>query len=88
MAADRGEIGGHPDTLRIQLRRSVAAALTEIREGDTLHGGLTDRFATANGRTQTLPNRQQVAAAIHSMPRWPVSVKTGSRGFAFRSQIG
>jgi RNA polymerase sigma factor (sigma-70 family) len=33
------EIGGHPDTLRIQLRRSVAAALSEIRLGDSLHAG-------------------------------------------------
>ena len=33
------EIGGHPDTLRIQLRRSVAAALSEIRNGDSLHAG-------------------------------------------------
>jgi DNA-directed RNA polymerase specialized sigma24 family protein len=33
------EIGGHPDTLRIQLRRSVAAALAEIREGMLRDGG-------------------------------------------------
>jgi DNA-directed RNA polymerase specialized sigma24 family protein len=33
------EIGGHPDTLRIQLRRSVAAALAEIRHGDSMHAG-------------------------------------------------
>jgi RNA polymerase sigma factor (sigma-70 family) len=32
------EIGGHPDTLRIQLRRSIAAALAEIREGATSDG--------------------------------------------------
>jgi DNA-directed RNA polymerase specialized sigma24 family protein len=31
------EIGGHPDSLRIQLRRSVAAALAKIRTGDSLH---------------------------------------------------
>jgi DNA-directed RNA polymerase specialized sigma24 family protein len=29
------EIGGHPDTLRIQLRRSVAAVLAEIRHGES-----------------------------------------------------
>jgi DNA-directed RNA polymerase specialized sigma24 family protein len=33
------EIGGHPDTLRIQLRRSVAAALAEIRPGEPMNGG-------------------------------------------------
>jgi len=33
------DIGGHPDTLRIQLRRSVAAALSEIRHGDSIHAG-------------------------------------------------
>jgi DNA-directed RNA polymerase specialized sigma24 family protein len=33
------EIGGHPDTLRIQLRRSVAAALAEIQEGELRDGG-------------------------------------------------
>jgi hypothetical protein len=33
------EIGGHPDTLRIQLRRSVAAALAEIRHGESSHAG-------------------------------------------------
>jgi hypothetical protein len=31
------EIGGHPDTLRIQLRRSVAVALAEIRQGESVH---------------------------------------------------
>jgi len=31
------EIGGHPDTLRIQLRRSVAAVLAEIRGGESIH---------------------------------------------------
>ena len=31
------EIGGHPDTLRIQLRRSIAAALGEIRGGESMH---------------------------------------------------
>lgn len=33
------ELGGHPDTLRIQLRRSVAAALGEIRNGESSHAG-------------------------------------------------
>jgi DNA-directed RNA polymerase specialized sigma24 family protein len=33
------EIGGHPDTLRIQLRRSVAAALAEIRHGEPSDAG-------------------------------------------------
>lgn len=33
------EIGGHPDTLRIRLRRSVAAALAEIRGGESTHAG-------------------------------------------------
>jgi hypothetical protein len=32
------EIGGHPDTLRIQLRRSVASALADIREGERRDG--------------------------------------------------
>ena len=31
------QIGGHPDTLRIQLRRSVAAALAEIHGGESIH---------------------------------------------------
>jgi DNA-directed RNA polymerase specialized sigma24 family protein len=31
------EVGGNPDTLRIQLRRSVAAALAEIRGGESIH---------------------------------------------------
>jgi DNA-directed RNA polymerase specialized sigma24 family protein len=31
------ECGGHPDTLRIQLRRSIAAALAEMREGERSH---------------------------------------------------
>jgi RNA polymerase sigma factor (sigma-70 family) len=33
------EVGGHPDTLRIQLRRAVAAALAEIRGGESIHAG-------------------------------------------------
>jgi RNA polymerase sigma factor (sigma-70 family) len=33
------EIGGHPDSLRIQLRRSVASVLTEIRNRDSTHAG-------------------------------------------------
>jgi hypothetical protein len=33
------EIGGHPDTLRIQLRRSLAAALAEIRDGESTYAG-------------------------------------------------
>jgi DNA-directed RNA polymerase specialized sigma24 family protein len=33
------EVGGHADTLRIQLRRSVAVALAAIREADTSHAG-------------------------------------------------
>lgn len=33
------EIGGHPDTLRIQLRRSIAAALAEIRNAEPDHAG-------------------------------------------------
>jgi DNA-directed RNA polymerase specialized sigma24 family protein len=31
------QIGGHPDTLRIQLRRSVAAAIAEIHGGEPIH---------------------------------------------------
>jgi DNA-directed RNA polymerase specialized sigma24 family protein len=33
------EVGGHPDTLRIRLRRTVASALAEIREGEPRNGG-------------------------------------------------
>jgi hypothetical protein len=33
------EIGGHPDSLRIQLRRSVASILSEIRNRDSTHAG-------------------------------------------------
>jgi hypothetical protein len=33
------QIGGHPDSLRIQLRRSIAAALAEVRHGDPSHAG-------------------------------------------------
>jgi DNA-directed RNA polymerase specialized sigma24 family protein len=33
------EVGGHADTLRIQLRRSVAVALAAIRDAETSHAG-------------------------------------------------